>query len=88
MPDLKTGFKESCPSIAARIYLIFWNFQVTTKIAGVLQFQKLMMVIDQEELKTFSNYPKFDTMENLLWVSMQVQEKGILADAVLICING
>lgn len=47
-----------------------------------------MMVIDHEELKTFSNYSKFDTMENLLWVSMQVQEKGILADAVLICING
>lgn len=32
--DLKTGFKESCPSIPALIYGIFWNLEVTTKIAG------------------------------------------------------
>lgn len=45
------------------------------------------MVINHVQLKTFSSYVKFDTMENLLGASPQVQEKVIRKDAVLICIN-
>lgn len=58
------------------------------KTAGdFTQLQKLMMVINHVQLKTFSSYVKFDTMENLLGASPQVQEKAIRKDAVLICIN-
>lgn len=59
------------------------------KIAGdFTQLQKLMMVINHVELKTFPSYVKFDTMENSLCASPQVQEKVSLPDAVLICISG
>lgn len=47
-----------------------------------------MMVINHVELKTSSGYVKFGTMENLLCASPQEQEKVMLIDAALICING